>query len=102
MNFITVLSYTYKLLSNITILICVNILNICWILLDLPDKQIILPTFVENKHLYSHHLDSIGKNITDRIVCVLGFACPDITYSPAIYVLTSLLLHFMPGMIVIL
>ncbi|VVC44185.1 Hypothetical protein CINCED_3A017034 [Cinara cedri] len=63
---------------------------------DLPDKQIILPTFVENKHLYSHHLNSSGKNITDRIVCVLGYACPDITYSPAIYVLTALLLHFMP------
>ncbi|XP_026818717.1 GTPase-activating protein skywalker-like isoform X4 [Rhopalosiphum maidis] len=63
---------------------------------DLPDKPIILPTFVESKHRHLHHLDSTGKNITDRIVCVLGFACPDITYSPAIYSLTSLLLHFMP------
>ncbi|XP_025407442.1 TBC1 domain family member 24-like isoform X3 [Sipha flava] len=63
---------------------------------DLPDKPIILPPFVESKHRHLHHLDSTGKNITDRIICVLGFACPDITYSPAIYSLTSLLLHFMP------
>lgn len=57
-----------------------------------------LPPFVESKHRHLHHLDSKGKTITDRIVCVLGFACPDITYSPAIYSLTSLLLHFMPGL----
>lgn len=57
-----------------------------------------LPSFVENKNLYSYHLNSTGKIITDRIVCVLGDNCPHITYSPAIYVLTSLLLHFMPGM----
>lgn len=72
------------------------------VLLDLPDNSIILPPFVESKHRHLHHLDSKGKNITDRIVCVLGFACPDITYSPAIYSLTSLLLHFMPGLTLIL
>lgn len=65
---------------------------------DLPEKEIILPTFVESNHRHLHHLDSTGKNITDRIICVLGFVCPDITYSPVIYSLTSLLLHFMPGL----
>jgi len=86
----------------IQVFISENNLNILCILLDLPDKPIILPTFVESKHRHLHHLDSTGKNITDRIVCVLGFACPDITYSPAIYSLTSLLLHFMPGLNLIL
>ncbi|XP_050427329.1 GTPase-activating protein skywalker-like isoform X4 [Adelges cooleyi] len=63
---------------------------------DLPDKPSILPPFVDSKHRHLYHLDSTGKHITDRVICVLGFACPDITYSPAIYSLTSLLLHFMP------
>lgn len=67
--------------------------------LDLPDKQISLPTFVETNHCHIHHLNSTGKTITDRIVCVLGFACPDIIYSPGIYTLTALLLHYMNGLI---
>ncbi|XP_050530682.1 GTPase-activating protein skywalker-like isoform X3 [Daktulosphaira vitifoliae] len=63
---------------------------------DLSNKSSILPPFVDAKHRHLYHLNSTGKDITDRVVCVLGFACPDITYSPAIYSLASLLLHFMP------
>lgn len=35
--------------------------------------------------------------MADRIVSVLGYACPDITYSPSLYPITAFLLHFMAG-----
>lgn len=73
-----------------------------FIIPEIPDKPIILPPFVEPKNRHLHYLDSTGKIITDRIVCVLGFACPHITFSPIIYSLTSMLLHFMPGLCLIL
>lgn len=63
---------------------------------ELPDKTSILPPFVDSKHRHIYHLSAVGKEVADRVVCVLGFACPDITYSPAIYSLVSLFLHFMP------
>ncbi|XP_046675698.1 GTPase-activating protein skywalker isoform X1 [Homalodisca vitripennis] len=62
---------------------------------ELPDKPILLPPFVDSAHRLSYHLTRKGRNVTDRVVCVLGFACPDITYSPAIYPIAALLLHFM-------
>ncbi|GLV41527.1 skywalker [Carabus blaptoides fortunei] len=62
---------------------------------DLPEKQIMLPPFVESSHCLSHHLTRKGRGIADRIVSVLGYACPDITYSPSLYPICSLLLHFM-------
>ncbi|KAG8297299.1 hypothetical protein J6590_038908 [Homalodisca vitripennis] len=63
--------------------------------MQLPDKPILLPPFVDSAHRLSYHLTRKGRNVTDRVVCVLGFACPDITYSPAIYPIAALLLHFM-------
>lgn len=69
-----------------------------FVFLDLSEKKpFTLPTFVETNHRHLHHLNSTGKHITDRVVYVLGFVCPDITFSPVIYSLTSLMLHFMPG-----
>lgn len=62
---------------------------------ELPEKPILLPPFVDSAHRLSYHLTRKGRNVTDRVVCVLGFACPDITYSPAIYPIAALLLHFM-------
>lgn len=64
---------------------------------DLPEKQIMLPPFVESSHCLSHHLTRKGRGIADRVVSVLGYACPDITYSPSLYPICSLLLHFMSG-----
>uniref|UniRef100_A0A1B6EBY2 TLDc domain-containing protein n=2 Tax=Clastoptera arizonana TaxID=38151 RepID=A0A1B6EBY2_9HEMI len=62
---------------------------------ELPEKPILLPPFVDSAHRLAYHLTRKGRNVTDRVVCVLGFACPDITYSPAIYPIAALLLHFM-------
>lgn len=59
-------------------------------------KSIMLPPFVDSTHCLSYHLTRMGRNVADRVVSVLGFACPDITYSPSLYPLTALLLHFMP------
>lgn len=64
---------------------------------DLPDKQIMLPPFVESTHCLSYHLTRKGRNVADRVVSVLGYACPDITYSPTLYPICALLLHFMSG-----
>lgn len=57
----------------------------------------LLPAFVENTHCLPYHLTRRGRSLADRVVCVLGFSCPDITYSPALYPIAALLLHFMSG-----
>ncbi|XP_014284027.1 GTPase-activating protein skywalker isoform X2 [Halyomorpha halys] len=62
---------------------------------ELPEKGILLPQFVESQHKHYYHLTKAGIKVADRIVCVLGFALPDITYSPMVYPITALLLHFM-------
>lgn len=62
---------------------------------ELPDKPILLPQFVESRHCIAYHLTRKGRNVADRVVCVLGYAHPEITYSPAIYPVTAILLHYM-------
>lgn len=64
---------------------------------ELPDKSISLPPFVEPSHCQSYYMTHKGRNITDRVVSVLGYACPDIVYSPTIYPICALLLHYMTG-----
>lgn len=66
---------------------------------DLPDKPIMLPPFVDSTHCLTYHLTRKGRHIADRIVSVLGYACPDITYSPTLYPLCAILLHYMNGKI---
>ncbi|VVC93190.1 unnamed protein product [Leptidea sinapis] len=55
-----------------------------------------LPPFVEATHCLGYHLTRKGRAVADRVVSVLGYACPDITYSPSLYPITAALLHFMP------
>ncbi|KRG03408.1 GTPase-activating protein skywalker isoform X11 [Drosophila mojavensis] len=62
---------------------------------ELSEKPIMLPAFVDATHCLPYHLTSTGRAVADRIVNVLGYDCPDITYSPVLYPITSLLLHFM-------
>lgn len=69
---------------------------------DLPDKPIMLPPFVESTRCLSFHLTRTGRNIADRVVSVLGYACPDITFSPSLYPICAMLLHYMSGMSLIL
>lgn len=64
---------------------------------DLPDKPISLPPFVEPMHCQSYYLTRKGRLVADRVVSVLGYACPDIVYSPSIYPICALLLHYMSG-----
>nr|CAD7588163.1 unnamed protein product [Timema genevievae] len=63
----------------------------------ISDKPIMLPPFVEPSHCMAYQLTRRGRAQADRVVSVLGYACPDITYSPALYPITALLLHFMSG-----
>lgn len=69
---------------------------------DLPDMSLMLPPFIDNNHCLTYHLTAKGKSVADRVVTVLGYACPDITYSPTLYPITAILLHFLNGMIAIL
>lgn len=64
---------------------------------DLPDKPISLPPFVETSHCQTYYLTHRGRSVADRVVSVLGYACPDIVYSPTIYPICGLLLHYMSG-----
>ncbi|EDX05681.1 GD21669 [Drosophila simulans] len=49
---------------------------------ELSEKPIMLPAFVDATHCLPYHLTSTGRAVADRIVNVLGYDCPDITYSP--------------------
>lgn len=64
---------------------------------ELPEKPIMLPPFVDSSHCLPYHLTKKGRAVADRVVSVLGYACPDITYSPSLYPITAILLHFMSG-----
>ncbi|XP_055644993.1 GTPase-activating protein skywalker isoform X8 [Toxorhynchites rutilus septentrionalis] len=62
---------------------------------ELPEKPIMLPPFVDSTHCLPYHLTRKGRAVADRVVSVLGYACPDITFSPTLYPITAILLHFM-------
>ncbi|KAL3282746.1 hypothetical protein HHI36_005914 [Cryptolaemus montrouzieri] len=62
--------------------------------MELPDKPINLPPFVEPSHCHSYYLTHKGRAAVDRVVSVLGYAYPDIVYSPTIYPICALLLHY--------
>lgn len=64
---------------------------------ELPEKPIMLPPFVDSTHCLPYHLTRKGRSVADRVVTVLAYACPDITYSPSLYPTTAILLHFMSG-----
>lgn len=54
-----------------------------------------IPLFVDLSHLHSYHLNTKGNTTVKKILCVLEHSCPDIIYSPMIYSLVSLFLHYM-------
>jgi hypothetical protein len=66
---------------------------------ELPEKPIMLPPFVDSTHCLPYHLTKKGRAVADRVVSVLGFASPEISYSPSLYPITAILLHFMSGTI---
>lgn len=64
---------------------------------ELPKRTLILPQFVEPSHCHSYHLSREGHVVAQRVVSVLGYSCPDVTFSPAVFPLTALFLHYMTG-----
>lgn len=64
---------------------------------ELPEKPIMLPPFVDSTHCLPYYLTRKGRAVADRVVSVLAYVCPDITYSPTIYPIAAILLHFMSG-----
>ncbi|XP_075153311.1 GTPase-activating protein skywalker isoform X6 [Haematobia irritans] len=62
---------------------------------ELSEKPIMLPSFVDATHCLPYHLTRTGRAVADRIVNVLGYDCPEITYSPVLYPVVAILLHFM-------
>lgn len=88
-------SSTYFWLSYLFLSVAIDTWNCLFT--ELPEKSIMLPPFVDSTHCLSYHLTRKGRCVADRVVSVLGYACPDITYSPSLYPITALLLHFMPG-----
>ncbi|XP_048518563.1 GTPase-activating protein skywalker isoform X5 [Dendroctonus ponderosae] len=61
---------------------------------ELPERPVGLPPFVEPSRCHAYHLTRSGRACADRVISVLGYACPDIVYSPAIYPICALLLHY--------
>lgn len=62
---------------------------------ELPEKAIMLPPFVDSTHCLPYHLNRKGHAVADRVVSVLGYTYADITYSPLLYPITAILLHYL-------
>ncbi|WAR28277.1 SKY-like protein [Mya arenaria] len=58
-------------------------------------EELRLPSFVDPTHLYSFHLNLEGIKTVGKILYVVEHACPDIIYSPLLYPIVCLFLHFM-------
>ncbi|CAH1781490.1 unnamed protein product [Owenia fusiformis] len=54
-----------------------------------------LPTFVDPSHMQHYHLSNHGIHIVKKIVCVLGHTNPDVTFSPVLFAIASVFLHYM-------
>ena len=54
-----------------------------------------LPSFVEPGDLHSYHLTNKGIHVAKSIVCIVGHTHPDVTFSPTIFAVTSLFLHYL-------
>lgn len=56
-----------------------------------------MPTFIDVNHKISHALSPRGVSVCERVISIIAFNHPAITYAPALYALTALLLHYMDG-----
>uniref|UniRef100_A0A0P4W7R3 TLDc domain-containing protein n=1 Tax=Scylla olivacea TaxID=85551 RepID=A0A0P4W7R3_SCYOL len=62
---------------------------------ELSECMVQLPAFIDANHKVSHSLSPRGVTVCERIISLISFNHPAITYAPALYGLTSLLLHYM-------
>jgi hypothetical protein len=55
-----------------------------------------MPSFVSDcNHFNYYYLNESGKDAVKRILCVYAYRYPDITYSPGLVSICSLLLHYL-------
>ncbi|XP_067123152.1 GTPase-activating protein skywalker-like [Centruroides vittatus] len=54
-----------------------------------------LPSFVDPSYCMNYFLNNAGKKKTMRVMCAIYRTHPEIVYSPLIYPLSSLLMHYM-------
>ena len=47
----------------------------------------------------SYYLNETGIQVARRVVNIISYSCPDITYAPSLYPITCLLLHYMSGIL---
>ncbi|CAG7717920.1 unnamed protein product [Allacma fusca] len=61
---------------------------------ELSDEEISLPCFTDPQYRLYYGLSGQGKRMSDRIVSVIGYAYPDITFCPLLLPVASLFLHY--------
>ncbi|CAK9293026.1 unnamed protein product [Gordionus sp. m RMFG-2023] len=62
---------------------------------QLTDQDFPVPAFIDTRFMSHYHLNNEGKLGVKRIVSILEFTHPDISYAPQIYYLTAIFLHFL-------
>ena len=64
---------------------------------ELPAESGHLPTFVDPAFQMTYYLNDTGIRIARRVLTIVSYSCPDITYAPSLYPITCILLHYMTG-----
>ena len=59
------------------------------------EQLVIISPFVDVSHLEHYHLMTHGVHVAKKILCIIEHERPDITYSPTLFALTCLLLHYL-------
>ena len=76
-----------------------SFVKICFTILFLTDDEELhmtpLPSFVDKSYLERHYLTDDGASAAKRILCVIAHERPDITFSPTLFALTCILLHYL-------
>lgn len=64
---------------------------------ELAECIVQLPTFIDPNYKISQSLSPRGVMACERVIAVIAYSHPAITYAPSLYAITSLLLHYMDG-----
>ncbi|MCL4134597.1 UNVERIFIED_CONTAM: hypothetical protein GTU68_037307 [Idotea baltica] len=62
---------------------------------DMSECHVVLPAFVDHDHMATHCLTTEGIKACERVISVIAYNYPAITYAPLIYPLTAMLMHYM-------
>ena len=66
---------------------------------DIEDCHVALADFVDSHRLVSYGLSESGIKACKRVLAVIAYSFPAITYCPLLYPLTAIFMHYMDGMI---